>query len=187
MPTVLLHGWQGNEAGHWQDWLAGQLRDAGREVCAPDLPNAARPALLPWLEALQNAISELPADGYDVLAHSLGAVLWLHHAAHAGRSPRPARVALVAPPSPRSDIAELADFLPPPLAIDAVRAAADGTVLVGGSDDPYCSEGVTEAYGLPLKIATTVVPDGGHLNPAAGYGPWPAALSWCNRDSLAFF
>ena len=43
------------------------------------------------------------------------------------------------------------------------------------------------AYGLPLKIATTVIPNGGHLNIDAGYGEWPAMLSWCNRDNLAFY
>jgi predicted alpha/beta hydrolase family esterase len=38
-----------------------------------------------------------------------------------------------------------------------------------------------------LKIATTVVPGGGHLNPASGHGEWPAVLDWCNRDNLAFY
>jgi uncharacterized protein len=32
-----------------------------------------------------------------------------------------------------------------------------------------------------------VVPGGGHLNPASGYGPWPAMRDWCGRDNLAFF
>ena len=29
-----------------------------------------------------------------------------------------------------------------------------------------------------LKIDLDVVPGGGHLDPAAGYGPWPAVLAW---------
>lgn len=58
---------------------------------------------------------------------------------------------------------------------------------MAGGDDPYLPEGIAAAYGLPLKIATTVVPAGGHLNIDAGYGPWPAVRDWCRRDDLGFF
>jgi serine hydrolase len=94
---------------------------------------------------------------------------------------------LVAPPSPTTTVPEIAAFFPPPLDIDAVRHAADGTVLVGSDDDPWCPEGITAAYGLPLKIATTVLPAAGHINTESGYGAWPAMLDWCNRDNLAFY
>ena len=96
-------------------------------------------------------------------------------------------MALVAPPSPRTTIAQIAGFFPPPLDVDAVRRGADGTVLVAGDDDPYLPEGIAEAYGRPLKMATTVLPGGGHVNPDAGFGPWPAVLAWCGRDNLAFY
>jgi predicted alpha/beta hydrolase family esterase len=94
---------------------------------------------------------------------------------------------LVAPPSPQTEIPQIANFFPPPMDIDAVRRAADGTVLIAADNDPYTPEGSTAAYGLPLKIATTIVPGGGHLNVESGYGEWPAVLDWCNRDNLAFF
>jgi uncharacterized protein len=187
VPTVLLHGWQGSGPDHWQSWLATQLRDSGREVRYPDLPDAQAPKLDTWLAALRATLAGLPDDGFDVVAHSLGAVLWLHHVATPNDAPRAARVALVAPPSPRTDLAELAEFFPPPLDIDVVRHAADGTVLIGGDNDEYTPEGFGVAYGLPLKIATTIIENGGHLNDTSGYGEWPAVLSWCNRDNLAFY
>lgn len=186
VPTVLVHGWQGNESTHWQTWLAGQLRDGGREVRYPDLPDPHTPELGAWLPALHGALAGLHDDDYDVLCHSLGSILWLHHAERPGRSPRAARVLLVAPPSPTTTIPEFASFLPVPLDPHTVRAAADGTVLAGGDDDPYCAEGAALAYGRPLKMATTVISAGAHLNVAAGYGPWPAVLDWCSRDNLAF-
>ena len=93
---------------------------------------------------------------------------------------------LVAPPSPKTPVPALGLFWPVPLQVDEVRRAADGTVLVCGTDDPDCPEGAAVAYGVPLKLPTTVVPGGGHLNLAAGYGPWPAVLEWCGRDKLAF-
>lgn len=187
VPVLVLPGWQGSGDGHWQTWLEEQLQTAGRETSRPAVADWDHPDLDDWLAALRDALEPLPADEFDVVAHSLGSVLWLHHTLDTGDSPRPARVALVAPPSPQSDVAEIAGFLPPPLDVDALRAAADGTVLVGGSDDSYCPEGFAAAYGVPLKIATTIVDDGGHLNPDSGYGEWPAMLSWANRDNLAFF
>jgi predicted alpha/beta hydrolase family esterase len=187
VPTVIVHGWQGSGPDHWQSWLANQLRDAGREVRYPDLPDADTPQLQPWLDALRATLDGLPDDGFDVVAHSLGAVLWLHHVASPNDAPRAARVALVAPPSPNTGLVEIAEFFPPPLDIDVVRHAADGTVLVGSDNDEYTPEGFGAAYGLPLKIATTIIEGGGHLNDKSGYGAWPAVLSWCNRDSLAFF
>ncbi|MCU1659240.1 MAG: hypothetical protein JWO57_3896 [Pseudonocardiales bacterium] len=186
VPTVVLHGWEGSGPDHWQTWLAGQLRAADRAVRYPDLPDADHPTLDAWLDALQAVLTGLPDDGFDVVAHSLGAVLWLHHASAADDSPRPARVALVAPPSPQTSIPQIAAFFPPPIDVDAVRRAADGTVLVGSDNDPYSPEGIAVAYGRPLKMPTTIIGDGGHLNPDAGYGEWPAMLDWCGRDNLAF-
>lgn len=187
VPTVVIPGWHGSGEGHWQTWLEGQLRASGRETRRPAFADLEHPELPDWLAALRSTLADLPPDGYDVVAHSLGAVLWLHHSATPSDAPRPARVILVAPPSPATTIAEIAAFFPPPLDVDAVRHAADGTVLVAGDDDPFLPEGIAAAYGLPLKIATTVVPGGGHLNVESGHGEWPAMLEWCNREHLAFY
>lgn len=187
VPTVVIPGWQGSGEGHWQTWLEEQLRADGRHTRRPAFADLDHPDLGDWRAELRRALADLPADGFDVVAHSLGAVLWLHHVADPGDTPRAARVVLVAPPSPATAIPEIGGFFPPPLDVDAVRRGADGTVLVGGDADPYLPEGVAAAYGLPLKIATTVVPGGGHLNAEGGYGEWPAMLDWCRRDHLAFY
>ena len=34
-------------------------------------------------------------------------------------------------------------------------------------------------YGAPLGIPVDVLPGAGHVNPDAGYGPWPAVEAWC--------
>ena len=187
VPTVVVPGWNGSGPGHWQTWLEEQSAADGRPTRRPGFADLDHPDLAEWLAALRAALADLPSDGYDVVAHSLGAVLWLHHVADPGDSPRAARVALVAPPAPGTQIPEIAPFFPPPMDIDTVRRGADGTVLVAGDDDPYLPEGIAAAYGLPLKMATTVIPGGGHLNPDSGYGEWPAVLDWCRRDNLAFY
>jgi len=187
VPVVVIPGWNGSGDGHWQTWLEQRLSEDGRTTRRPALTDLDHPELADWLAALRATLAELPADGYDVVAHSLGAVLWLHHVADPQDAPRAARVALVAPPSPTTSYPEIAAFFPPPVDVDAVRHGADGTVLVAGDDDPYLPEGIGAAYGLPLRIATTVVAGGGHLNVESGYGEWPAVLDWCRRDNLAFY
>ena len=187
VPTVVVPGWKGSGPGHWQTWLEEQSAALGRPTVRPAFADVDRPDLADWLAALRATVADLPADGYDVVAHSLGAVLWLHHVAAPGESPRAARVLLVSPPAPQTAIEEIAGFFPPPMDVDTVRRGADGTVLVGGDDDPYQPDGIAAGYGLALKIATTVVAGGGHLNPDSGYGEWPAMLDWCGRDNLAFF
>lgn len=186
VPTVVIPGWHGSGAGHWQTWLEEQSETDGRPTIRPSF-DPERAVLSEWSTALRAVLSDLPADGYDVVAHSLGAVLWLHHVAAPVDSPRAARVLLVSPPSPRLDIPDLAEFLPPPLDVDTVRRGADGTALVGSEGDPYLPEGVAAAYGVPLKMATTIVPGGGHINVDSGHGPWPTVLDWCRRDNLAFY
>jgi predicted alpha/beta hydrolase family esterase len=213
VPTVLLPGPLGASEQDWQPWLADQLRGAGREVRLISWPAADTADLAGCLAALREGMAGLPGDGFDVLAHSAACLLWLHHAASSatagsegagseaavggaagagrtagvdGGSPRPSRVALVAPPAPDRPL-PVWDFLRPvPLPVDALRQAADGTVLVGGDDDPYCPGGVARVFGAPLKMAATVIAGAGSLTAASGYGPWPGVLDWCGRDNLAF-
>ena len=185
-PVVILHGWYGSGPEHWQTWLAGRLA-ADHEVRYPTLPDPDEPRLDRWLAVLDETTAGLPPDGYDLVCHSLAALLWLHRVVRGPVLPRPARVLLVAPPSPHISVPDATrSFLPAPLDVDAVRQAAGGTILVCSDDDPYCPEGAAVGYGRPLKLPVTVLPGAGHLNPEAGYGAWPAVEQWCRRPNLAF-
>lgn len=178
--VLILHGWQGNGPAHWQTWLAGRLRDRGATVRYPDLPEPDTPELARWLDALGAELDALvsPAGGETVvLCHSLGSLLWLHHAARMPATPVD-RVLLVSPPSPALAVPELAEFLPAPLEQASLHAAAGSTRLVCAPDDPYCPEGAVFSYGLPLGLEFDEIAPGGHLNSDAGYGPWPAVEAW---------
>jgi serine hydrolase len=165
---LILHGYLGSGPDHWQTWLAGRLRDAGETVAYPDLPSPARPELTAWRAALDEALAGLPARP-TVVAHSLGCVLWLHHGAgHA-------RVLLVAPPSLSGAPEPIHGFFPVPLEPGAVGDAR----LVCAPDDPYCPEGAVAVYGAPLGIPVDVLDGAGHINPEAGFGPWPEVEAWC--------
>jgi uncharacterized protein len=167
---LILHGLQGSGPGHWQSWLAARLRAAGERVAFPDLPDADSPSPFAWRATLDGEVAALPGSAI-VVCHSLACLLWLHHVADGGAQAE--RVLLVAPPSESGGIAEIAGFFPVPL------PALTGARLVCSDDDPYCPEGAARLYGEPLGIPVDVLAGKRHMNPEVGYGPWPAAESWC--------
>jgi hypothetical protein len=178
---LILHGYQGSGPGHWQTWLAGRLRAADATVVYPDLPDADQPQLRSWLLALGGELDAL-ASPPVVLCHSLACLLWLHHAAAGGKPAT--RVLLVAPPSPQSELEALQSFLPVPLDANALGASApEGARLVCADDDPYCPERADVAY-RELGLRGDIIPGGGHLNPDAGFGPWPEVEAWAREGTV---
>ncbi|MCW3041188.1 MAG: hypothetical protein JWM31_3093 [Solirubrobacterales bacterium] len=182
--VLILHGWNGSPPGHWQHWLAGQLRREGCGVRFPDLPACEHPCPDLWGAALHPelaALAALPGDGERVVVcHSLGCVLWLREAHRLAPEHRVDRVVLVAPPCPGADVPELAPFYPTRAQREDVAGAARGqTLLVCSDNDPYCpGTGPAEHWGAPLALELDVLPGAGHLNIEAGYGPWPAMADW---------
>ena len=179
--VLVLHGWHGSGEGHWQPWLADELRAAGHHVAFPDLPACDEPCPHAWggtLHAQLALLAAAPGGERVVVAHSLGCVLWLREAARVAPAHRPDRVVLVAPPCRDARVPQLADFYPADADEAAVRAAAGSTRLVCSDDDPYCPhvDGARTAWGAPLGIPTDLLPGQGHLNVEAGYGAWPAML-----------
>ena len=179
---LIVHGLGGSGPDHWQTWLAGRLADRGHSVAYPNLPDPESPSLESWCRTLAGELNALTAPPV-VVCHSLGAITWLHLAAREGRT-LAARTLLVAPPSAGAGVAEIAEFVPPPLDRGAVARTAGTTRMVcAPAGDPYCPEGARDLYGSPLGIPVDEIPGGAHLNPDAGYGAWPAVERWCRNPA----
>ncbi len=188
--VLILHGWQGSGPDHWQTWLAEVLREQGVDVRYPRLPECGTPCPDRWGRALHEELAALGHDGERiVVCHSLGCVLWLREARRVRPQDRVHRVVLVAPPCPGCRIDELADFFPTGAHAAQIAAAADSTRLVCSDNDVYCpGTGAAHHWGATLGIETDVIRGAGHLNPEAGYGPWPAFADWVTgrrRDVVA--
>ena len=70
----------------------------------------------------------------------------------------------------------LAGFFPRPGASSRRNAR-----LVCSDDDPYCPEGAaTRSTPGPADV----LPGQGHINPDAGYGPWPAVEAWAREGTV---
>jgi uncharacterized protein len=178
---LLLHGVEHHKPpGHWLYQLAEHLGGRGERVSYPQLPDADEPSLERWLDALASELAALDGDERVVVCHSLGCMLWLHHCTRTTPAQQVDRVLLVAPTSPGVLWPAVESFRPPPLSPEAPAAAArSGTRLVCSDADPYCPEGGRAVFATPLELEFDLIPGGGHLSEADGYGPWPSMMGWC--------
>jgi predicted alpha/beta hydrolase family esterase len=179
---VILHGWENHRPpAHWQHWLAGRLTALGHEVDYPQLPEPDDPDLARWRAELRTLLAGPRGQRVTVVCHSLACALWMHAVARGDVVVPVERALLVAPPSAGflRQQPPVAAFAPPRLTHGQPAGAAGRTRIVCSDDDPVCPEGAVAEFGVPLGLPADVVTGGGHLNPDAGYGPWPSVLDWC--------
>jgi len=158
---------------HWQSLLAQAL--PGSRTVEPlthdKLSCAAR------VEALDEAVAAI--EGPVVLvAHSAGCLMVAHWAE---KHRRPVAAALLACPVdaetplpagyPTPEELRSNGWLPIPR-----RPLPFRTVVGVSSNDPLAAQDRTEALAEAWGGETVRLGEVGHLNPAAGYGPWPAGL-----------
>lgn len=164
---LIVPGLGGSGPEHWQTRWQAKLSTAQR-VEQSDWENPGRDA---WVESLVAgaAASSRPAV---IVAHSLGVVTTAMAAPRlAGRV---IGAFLVAPPDCEDASrvpAAVLGFAPVPH--DPLPFPS---VLVASADDPYCSaqraSDFADAWGSDFVDAGAA----GHINPEAGYGPWPEGL-----------
>jgi predicted alpha/beta hydrolase family esterase len=175
LATTLLFvpGLRDHVADHWQTLLAAQI--PGSRTVPPATENGLSCAVR--IGRLDKALSEI--EGPVILvAHSAGALMVVHWAS---RFSRPIKGALLATPAdietplppgyPTHEELDANGWLPIP------RGPLPFPCIVAASrNDPLAS--ADRISGLARDWDAHVVDAGevGHLNPAAGFGPWPQAL-----------
>jgi predicted alpha/beta hydrolase family esterase len=175
---LILHGWQGSGPDHWQTWLVQRLAAAGEEVRYPDLPDPDYPDAADWAAAIRAELAAMNGER-TVVCHSLACLLWAREAATIAQDGPVDRCLLVAPPCPVTPIPGVKDLYPTPLDAEAVARSANEARVVGTDRDPYCPAGHERSFARPLGLEIDVLPGAGHINPEAGFGPWPAVEAWC--------
>lgn len=161
---LIVPGWLGSDHDHWQSRWERSLSSARRVEQA----DWTRPDLDDWTARLAAAVraAEKPVV---IVAHSLG-VPTLLHAVPLLPDGKVKGAFLVAPPDLERDDLDplLAPFAPVPTA-----PLPFPSVLVASRSDPYCAYDKAEGFALDWGSAIVDAGDAGHINPAAGFGPWP--------------
>ena len=167
---VFVPGLRDHDPGHWQSHLAGELQDS--VTVEPLREN--KLSLAARVEALDRTLEGIEGD-VILVAHSAGALITVHWAQSATR---PIRAALlVAPadierplPEGYPGFGELADHGWMPIPRDPLPFPS---VVVASRNDPLAERARTEAFAFDWGAKVVDAGAAGHLNPAAGFGPWP--------------
>ena len=177
---LIVPGLRDHVAQHWQTWLAERLPNAysltpmGREYLSLD-------ARIADLEA---TIAHLKTPVL-LVAHSGGCVLVAHWARRTALAHQVCGALLATPPTfdrplppayPQLDALDAAGWLPVPrecLPFPSLVAASRNDAL--GEFDAVCQ--LARDWGSAIEDLGEV----GHLNPAAGFGPWPLAQTLIQR------
>jgi uncharacterized protein len=176
---LILHGIENHRPPrHWQYWLTEQLREEGRTVSYPALPEPDAPFYRDWEAALHTLLTATSGDRLTVVCHSLACLLWFRAASELAQPVD--RLLLVAPPASECVPDTGASFRLEQFDAESVRSSVTGELLIACSDtDPYNPHGAQSLYGDALGIRAQLIPGAGHITPADGFGPWPWALEWC--------
>jgi uncharacterized protein len=163
--VLIVPGLGGSGPQHWQTHLEQSFPNAVR-VKQHDWD---RPELASWVERLAHAVEALP--GSVIVAHSLGCPLVAHLAC---RHPDLwIGAALLVAPADVDSVSHTPDhirsFAPIPLGQLPFRS-----IVVASTNDPYIAgvraRELAQAWGAGFVDAGA----SGHINTAAGFGPWPA-------------
>ncbi len=173
--TLVVPGFHGSGAAHWQTWLEQQLPCA-RRVSGIDWE---QPVLSEWVEALH---AELDRAEYPVwiVAHSFGSLASV--AAVASRGEGVAGLICVAPADPErfsplgvrrgehaSQLQSVASLLPQsPLSVPSL--------VVASTDDPWVKLSVATSWARRWGSRLVNIGAAGHINADSGFGPWPQGL-----------
>ena len=176
---VLVYGYEGSGDGHWQRWAAAALAERGAGVAFPKLSDPSSPRKDVWVDELRAVVESAARrdDPVTFLCHSLGCWAVDHLLTQHGTTGVHAAL-LVAPPSPFLVFEPVDSFLPPPRRAEVWAPLASRTLLVGSDNDDYASAEEFVDVARTLAVPCRILPGAGHINIAAGYGPWPFVLEW---------
>lgn len=165
IPILVVPGLGGSGDQHWQTHLQRTFPEAVR-VHQQDWD---KPDLTTWLERLARAIEARP--GGVLVAHNLGCPLVAHLVARQRDLPIAAAL-LVAPAdveSARHTPGHTRGFAPIPRLPFPFRS-----IVVASTNDPFMD--FDRACDLAKAWCAELIDAGpcGHINVAAGFGPWPA-------------
>ncbi|KHK54912.1 alpha/beta hydrolase [Ralstonia sp. A12] len=176
-PTILMvPGLRDHVAKHWQTLLQAALQAKGHKADSVPPLEADKLSCAARVAALDKAISAI--DGPVILvAHSAGVMITVHWARRHARSILGALLATPADldtplPSgyPTHDVLQKNAWLPCPR-----RPLPFPSIVAASRNDPLASYERTAGMAADWGSRLVDLGDVGHLNPAAGFGPWPEA------------
>jgi len=166
MRTLILHGWGGSDAPHWQAELASEIAKNYGTVSFPLLDNCHFPSKNRWLKQVKQLLMEFKPD--TVVCHSLANTLWFW-LCQEKEMRTVERLFMVSPPSLSTKEKTIKTFFPcdkPP------NIHAKEVHMIVSEDDPWIEVDEAKEIALYYDATLTTLKDAKHINADSGYGKW---------------
>ncbi|SFV52694.1 hypothetical protein MNB_SV-10-1188 [hydrothermal vent metagenome] len=163
--TLILHGWGGSDAPHWQAELACEIAKNYGTVSFPLLDNCHFPSKNRWIRQVKTILEEFRPD--TVVCHSLANTLWFWLCGEEIGTVE--RLFMVSPPSLTTTESTIKTFFPCPMP-DNLHAKK--TQMIVSDNDPWITVEEAEKIAGHYSIPLTVIENAGHINADSGYGKW---------------
>jgi predicted alpha/beta hydrolase family esterase len=166
MRTLILHGWGGSDAPHWQAELAAEIAKNYGTVSFPLLDNCHFPSRNRWIKQVRHVIKTFQPD--TVVCHSLANTLWFWLCEEDGMR-TVERLFMVSPPSLDTEEKTIKSFFPAPM---PNTLHAKEVRMIVSDNDPWITVDEAKKMASHYDIPLSVIENAGHINEDSGYGKW---------------
>ena len=164
--VLILHGWGGSDAPHWQAELASEIAKNYGTVSFPLLDNCHFPSKNRWLKQVKQILDDFKPD--TVVCHSLANNLWLWLCQEADMR-EIKRLFMVSLPSLVTQEKTIKTFFPCPL---PKNIYAKEVHIIVSDNDPWVKRQEAKEIASHYDATFTTIANAGHINTDSGYGKW---------------
>ncbi len=166
MKFLILHGWGGSDAPHWQAELASEIAKNYGTVSFPLLDNCHFPSKNRWMRQVKKILEDFKPD--TVICHSLANNLWMWLCQEEDIQ-EIKRLFMVSVPSLTTKEKTIKTFFPCPL---PKSLYANEIHMIVSNDDPWVALDEAKQIANQYNAFLTVLENAGHINTDSGYGKW---------------
>jgi predicted alpha/beta hydrolase family esterase len=166
MRTLILHGWGGSDAPHWQAELAAEVAKNYGTVSFPLLDNCHFPSKNRWVKQVKEILHTFKPD--TVVLHSLANTLWFW-LCEEQEIVEVERLFMVSPPSIHTDEQNIKTFFPCPM---PSKLYANEVHMIVSDDDPWVKLDEAQKIAKHYNTSYQVLHNAGHINAESGFGKW---------------
>jgi len=163
---LILHGWGGSDAPHWQAELACEMAKNYGTVSFPLLDNCHFPSKNRWLRQVKQILKEFKP--HTVVCHSLANTLWFWLCQEEEMT-TVERLFMVSPPSLTTQEQTIKTFFPCSI---PKEIHAKEIHLIVSDDDPWIETKEAQTMASQIGASFRILSNAGHINANSGYGKW---------------
>ncbi|RRS32219.1 MAG: hypothetical protein P794_02295 [Epsilonproteobacteria bacterium (ex Lamellibrachia satsuma)] len=165
MKTLILHGWGGSDAPHWQAELACEIAKNYGTVSFPLLDNCHFPSKNRWVKQVKQILIDFKPD--IVVCHSLANTLWFWLCQEEIDTVE--KLFMVSPPSLSTEEKTIKSFFPCEV---PQNIHAKEVQMIISDNDPWVKMNEAKKIASQLNATFSIIHNAGHINADSGYGKW---------------